>query len=149
MLLKTPTSSFQLEIVGYEFPEILNAEYDSNWLLIRITATMPEGTWTVTDPSLLTIDIPELADWLDALPGNTARQDILHFIEPNLSFYFTQSPAGERILPVHLAAECKAPWDRNAPHDTTIDFPIADLDLPSISNNLRSQLAHYPPRPPL
>ena len=46
-------NSFSLEIVGYQFPEITDCDYDSNWLVIQIAVTNPDGTWTARDPSCL------------------------------------------------------------------------------------------------
>ena len=145
MHLQTPTTSFHLQIVGYEFPDLQphhNNPYDPDWLLIRITATTLEGTWTVTDPSLLTSEVSYLIDWLTSLTTTPDPDTSLGFTEPDISFDFIQSTT----LHVHLAAECKPPWSRNTSQDTILTFSLSDLDLTTTIQSLRSQLAQFPPR---
>src|SRR4051812_43563925 len=79
-------TSLELKIVGYQFPALATEEYDSNWLQIQIRATIPEGSWTTTDPCLLTYEAAELADWFDAVHEGRASDDVLGFLEPNLRF---------------------------------------------------------------
>jgi hypothetical protein len=148
MHLQTPTTSFHLQIVGYEFPDIEprnHDQFDSNWLLIRTTATTPEGTWTVKEPSLLTSEIQELIDWFDSIATPTV-DPILRFTEPNISFYLTASPTSQPTLHVHLAAESRPPWSRNTSQDTILTFPLSELDPAAVTQSLRSQLAQFPPR---
>ncbi len=148
MLKNGPEAVFQLEIAGYEFPEAQTG-YDSNWLMIRMTAAMPQGTWTVTDPSLLTYEVEELAAWLDAVAANRETGTALRFTEPNLSFRTIAREDGTRALRVSFAAECRPPWARPASsgaRDAYIEFPKELLDLPAAAASLRAQLAQYPPR---
>src|ERR1700738_540527 len=63
-------SSFHLKLVGYQFPEKVNEEWDSNWLIIYIAMNLPQGAWSVTDPFLLTYEVRSLADWFDAIASN-------------------------------------------------------------------------------
>lgn len=39
-------------MLGYQFPPIVDDEWNSNWLNIRIHAQMEPGVWSATDTSL-------------------------------------------------------------------------------------------------
>lgn len=149
MFLENPNgSSFHLQIAGYEFPETQSG-YDANWLLIRITATLLEGTWTVTDPSLLTYEVAELVSWLESFAANTHSETALGFTEPNLSFRGGERADGTRILRVSFAAECRPPWARTGSPDARdpfVEFALNEIDLHVAAESLRSQLALYPQR---
>ena len=51
----------ELDVVGYESPDVEDEQYDSNWLLIRIDARDGDTTWSVEDPALLTWEVERLA----------------------------------------------------------------------------------------
>ncbi|MGH1429388.1 MAG: WapI family immunity protein [Arenicella sp.] len=71
---------FELSVLGYQFE---NAEeyYDSNWLTISIKASDGNYDWEVHDSCLLTFELKEFRDWLDA--NKVGRFD---FIENEISF---------------------------------------------------------------
>jgi hypothetical protein len=50
-------NSFQLRIIGYEFPDIKDDYYDSNWLMIQIDVISSEITWRATFPSIITFEV--------------------------------------------------------------------------------------------
>ncbi len=54
-------------IDSYQFPAIVDDEWDSNWLNIRIHVETERGGWSATDPSLTAADVIRLADWLEAI----------------------------------------------------------------------------------
>src|SRR3954453_606487 len=85
-------TSFDLQIVRYQLPELGNEPYDSNWLQIQIRVILARGSWSVTDPSLLTYEVRHLADWLDALDADESVNDEIGFIEPNLWFERLAAP---------------------------------------------------------
>ena len=65
---------FKLEIFGYEFPNILDDKWDSNWLEIGIEVKHSEkGTWTASRPCLLTFEVERLIKWL----ADLSRQGLL------------------------------------------------------------------------
>ncbi len=77
-------SALTLKIIGYEFPEIEGHRYDSNWLIVEVTVTHPEGSWTASDPSLLTFEVTRLADWLENINDGKKVDDTIYFTEPNI-----------------------------------------------------------------
>lgn len=48
---------FEMSVVGYQFPELANEDYDSNWLNMSISVSHPNGSWMAIDPSLLTYEL--------------------------------------------------------------------------------------------
>jgi hypothetical protein len=73
-------------IVGYQFPEVAEAEYDSNWLMVKIVVRHPDGDWSAVDPALLTYEVRELADWLRVVGSGSRETREMAFLEPCLSF---------------------------------------------------------------
>src|SRR5262245_43472807 len=91
-------TSFTLTISGYQYPELSTASYDSNWLMIRIDAANSQGTWSATDPCLLTYEVTRLADWLDAIAAGTVTKAACGFIEPCLLFRLNEDAASQQEL---------------------------------------------------
>jgi len=101
MKLKTLEGmAFELEIVGYQFPHMETEEYDSNWLMIRIDVSHPKGGWASTDPSLLTYEVADLAEWLEAVYNGESVDPEMVIIEPNLEFQLVVTENGENKLAV-------------------------------------------------
>jgi hypothetical protein len=151
-------NSFQLKIIGYEFPEMENEEWDSNWLRICMAANLPHGEWSVTQPFLLTYEVMRLANWFDAVSTGTQAENEIHFVEPNLSFELIDLNRREASLRIYFAMEClppraqlelDIPWaqgSEQAKADVYTDFPLSDIDLHAAAESLRSQLKLYPQR---
>ncbi|MFL5734648.1 MAG: hypothetical protein ACJ78Q_15915 [Chloroflexia bacterium] len=142
-------SSLQLKIAGYQFPEVANNEWDSNWLMTHLAVTLPQGSWSVTDPFLLTYEVGHLADWFDAIAAHEQTENEIGFIEPNLWFEVTNPTGGESCLRVHFGLECLPPWavrSGRGAQDVFADFPLSEIDLHAAAESLRSQLNLYPQR---
>jgi hypothetical protein len=70
----------------------------------------PKGDWTATDPCLLTREIVELADWLEAIQHGERVPKVLEFIEPNLWFQLrTANKIKGKALRVYSAFELRPP----------------------------------------
>ena len=142
-------TSLGLKIVGYEFPEEVEAEYDSNWLVIRLSATLPQGSWIATHPCLLTYEVTELANWLEEVARGTAAEREIGFVEPNIWFQVVETPNGQRCLRAYFGAECRPPWAFTLEHDRGdifAEFALHELELHRAAESLRAQLARYPQR---
>jgi hypothetical protein len=138
-----------LEIVGYEFPEEAEAEYDSNWLMVRLSATLLEDSWTATDPFLLTYEVAELANWLEEIARGTAAEMEIGFTEPNIWYQVVAAANGQSCLRAYFAAECRPPWAFTLKHDSRdsfAQFALHEIDLHRAAESLREQLARYPQR---
>ena len=101
--------SLELRILGYQFPDLSDAEYDSNWLHIEGHVNHPRGIWSFRDPCLLTYEVSRLADWLDAVARNESVPSEIGFTEPNLSFRVIPAARGA-VLRAYLDLEARPEW---------------------------------------
>jgi hypothetical protein len=143
---------FQLKILDYEFPELIDDEYDSNWLMIGVEANhIKKGVWTAADPSLLTFEVEKLISWLRELRDDyTQAQSTLDFWEPNLTFKLLIEK-NNPIIRVVFDYETRPDWSRKKYRegpleDLWCDFPIVENDLNEAISSLRTQLEKYPER---
>ncbi len=151
MLLKSDDEwEFQLQILGYEYPEIVDSEYDSNWLMISLRGRAPGGSWQATDPCLLTWEVVELAAWLGALADPTAEAitDTLEFSEPTLSFELAGKPGEMVTLRVNFGLDVRPTWapGHAARIESWIELQLTSYDLQTAATSLLSQLSKFPPR---
>ena len=140
--------SVELRVVGYQFPDLAEAEYDSNWLRIEGNVIHPRGQWSFRDPCLLTYEVSRLADWLDAVARNDPSADEIGFIEPNLSFRVIRSDAST-LLCVYFELESRPTWAEAraaGANDIWVQFPVDELALRQAARSLRQQLTAYPQR---
>jgi hypothetical protein len=139
--------SFGLEIVGYQFPQMETEEYDSNWLMIQIDVSHPQGDWTSTDPSLLTYEAARLAEWLEAIHNGTSVQPTIGFIEPNLEFHLvTINDRANKALRVCFQLESRPSWAKSdgvGGCDLWVEFPLDEIDLAAAAQQLREQLQQF------
>src|SRR6266536_3133930 len=111
MKLSSPNStSFTLTIVGYQFPALATTPYDSNWLDIHVDVTTDQGTWSATDPCLLTYEVQQLADWLDAIGERRNDSSICSFTEPCLVFQLLAENHAQPTLRILFELELRPPW---------------------------------------
>jgi len=140
--------SLELRILGYEFPHLEAAEYDSNWLVVAGEVRHPKGSWRFTHPCLLTYEVARLASWMDAVADANQWSDDCGFTEPNLEFRMLVS-LKQPVLRVYFDLEARPAWaaSRTAgEEDLWVEFPMRELDLKSAAQHLRAALAAYPQR---
>ena len=88
MKLTAGSSSFQLTILGYQFPDAEGEQYDANWLIVRVDVESPRGSWKATDTCLLTYEAAQLAEWIEKVAQGEPVQPGMKFLEPALLFRF-------------------------------------------------------------
>ncbi|CAN5877238.1 hypothetical protein BH24DEI2_BH24DEI2_01590 [soil metagenome] len=140
-------TSLELTVAGYEFPNLENEPYDSDWLYITIRVTHPRGSWTSTDPSLLTDEVAPLADWLEAIADVRTVESETGFIEPNLSFVLLEGDV--RKVRVYFELESRPSWAAAAwagLEDLWLEFAVVPDMLRDAAASLRSQSAKFPSR---
>lgn len=141
-------TSFALQVVGYQFPELENDDYDSNWLNVRIDVSHPKGSWTATDPSLLTYEFRQLEDWLGAIAKNPANPSDIDFIEPNLKFQYRVDD-DSRILRIFFELESRPKWAPSngaGMEDLWIDIPFAQDDFDAAAAAIAEECRRFPQR---
>lgn len=138
----------ELELLGYQFPTIEDDEWDSNWLNIRVSATNDRGSWSATDPSLATVDVAQLADWLETIAERKEATRDLEFIEPNLAFELAETNESVRLR-AWFELELRPQWapaDEVPARDLCVEIEVSRDDLRGAADSLRDQLRRFPPR---
>ena len=142
----------ELQIADYQFRRIEDEPWDSNWLQIRLNATVDGKAWTSVDPSLLTMDVETLANWLDSVADGRRVDPELDFMEPNLSFQVDgDEPRGIRMR-VWFELESRPPWKKNdvaGARDFAAQLLVDSEQLRRAALDLRTQLSEFPTRAPI
>jgi hypothetical protein len=142
--------SLELRILGYQFPHLATAPYDSNWLIVAGDVKHARGSWQFTDPCLLTYEAAELASWINSLADAGRLSGICDFIEPSLEFR-ALIEMDRSVLRVTFDYQALPSWasdQTGAEEPMWIDFPIEELDLRLAALQWRAELAAYPQRTP-
>ena len=136
----------EFRITNYQFPEITDCEYDSNWLLIYLKVKSDCGSWETVDPSLLTGDIIDIIEWFEKLSNDIETDtDSLVFMEPNLEFELTKKYADKKRIRITFDLESRHP---NAKDDEEfyVDCEYNNAELKQIVSELKKEAELYPER---
>jgi hypothetical protein len=140
--------SFELTLLSYQFPTSTDTEYDGNWLVIKTVAAIKGQRWTHTDPSLLTWEIKEIAEWLRDLAQGIATKTRLDFIESNIAFEMLDKSDITRIK-ISLDLESRPPWIERIYSEEAAEGPIVECSKEQLltwSDDLFEQLRKFPQR---
>lgn len=159
VLLSDHATGVEFRLVGYQFPETRGDAYDDNWLVVGATVTTSEGSWSFTDPCLLTDEAREVSAWLRAaasgVVGVTApdRDGRLWpdtwFVEPVLGFSLAARSDEAAVIRVHLSSEATPPWRRDDSADIyqyAVDVTVEKEALLNAADHWDRALASFPPR---
>lgn len=140
---------FELTVEGYQFPDHPEDGLDSNWLDIKIDVVSHQGSWSGTDPTLLTDELESLAHWLEAIAAAQPHEPEISFLEPNLCFELRDESGDNMTLRVWFELESRPIWAPAKAADAR-DLWV-DLELPRRSarrsaSELRQHLQEFPPR---
>lgn len=138
---------FRLDVVGYEFPEITEDEWDSEWLIVAGEVSCARGRWKFRDPCLLTMELEALASWLGELQAGGAEPELV-FIEPNLRFKHVEGIEGDAVS-VAFSQEASPPWANDSErygNGHALTFPVSSNDLGAASTALLGMLLKWPIR---
>ncbi|MFI1106133.1 hypothetical protein [Streptomyces melanogenes] len=91
-------------------------------MVIGGTVTTPDGSWSLSDPCLLTDEAREVSAWLRAVAAGTVevtRHDSdgwlspdTWFVEPVLAFSLVDRSEDGAVIRVHLSMEAAPPWQQ-------------------------------------
>lgn len=147
MRLTSGETTFEMGVVGYQFPHLKNEPYDADWLNIQIDVRLPQGSWTSTDPSLLTWEMASLCEWLDSIAHGRSVESEESFTEPNLRFEL--QGANPQTVRVYFELESRPSWapsDGAGMDDLWAEFPIDLTELKTAAASLREYLTQFPTR---
>jgi hypothetical protein len=133
-------------LIGYQFPELEDVAYDSNWLNVKIVVSQGRGKWSAVDPALLTYEVESLADWLKELSAGKYDKRDLWFTEPCISFHLLPCEGEPDRLAIEFSHEFRPPWAKDLDEEHQITFPLASIDLIKAAQQLEDQLHQYPQR---
>ena len=139
-------AALQLAIQSYQFPDVREDRWESNWVVIRGTVENAEQQWRFEEPCLTTFELEELADWLEKIGQGSVDLDQLAFTEPNLKFSYSVYP--EPALHVRFANGSAPPWltELERRSGVTVIFPASPETLHSAAAALRDMLNDFPIR---
>lgn len=147
-ILSSEGDCFEFKIIGYQYPNIVDDYWDSNWLLIKIDVIHGGKTWSAVDACLTTFEVARLAFWLKNIQFTDKRKPTCSFTEPNLTFHVVQSNSIE-YLRIFFELKFRPPWAYSniaGLEDLWIDFALADINPLTIAQELLTQLQNYPQR---
>ena len=140
-------NEFQLVIVRYQYPDVHEDRWDSNWLIVSGSVVTSAGEkWTFTEPCVTTFELADFADWLDGLSENGRAPSDFEFTEPNVKFAYTPWP--QRTLHVtlsHASAPESIP-ERDRVSGVTLPFPLPEGAATALAVEIRDALADFPIR---
>lgn len=153
-------SSVELCLQGHQFPATRGNSYDDNWLVIGGKVTTPEGSWSFTDPCLLTDEAREVTTWLRAVAAGTvsvtgrdAEGELspdTWFVEPVLAFSLADRSEDGAVIRVHLSLEAAPPWQQRDGSTGIYQYAVevrVDMDaLLHAADQWDLALAPFPPR---
>ncbi len=136
---------FELDVVGYQFPDAELDGWDSEWLRVDGVVSCDRGKWTFRDPCLTTFELKALADWLRSTPTEGSGKAI-GFTETNLSF---ARPSLVEGLVISFAQECAPPWateQERYGEGFSIRFPFGLNECTALALGLEKILEKFPVR---
>jgi hypothetical protein len=138
-----PTGSLRIGVERYQFPEITDDDWDSNWLIITGDAVVDDKSWSFRDPCLTTFEVERLANWLDEVSDGRAEKPFCGFTEPNLDF----ERVSDATVRIAFSLEALPPWSKRDGDLGEIGFNIPINDrLGAAASSLRALLTRFPIR---
>jgi hypothetical protein len=139
----------ELTITNYQYPDINDGDWDSNWLNIYLNVKSKVGHWQTVDPSLTTWEVQKLINWFDTLSKNSRPEHTdMSFTESNLSFELLNDFTSERKtfrIKFDLESRPKSATDDK---EYFVDIIADNNELKRLSTELKSELNKYPERKP-
>ncbi len=91
----------EIKIEAYQFSKNSRYVEDRNWLNVFLNAQSKKGNWKTTDPALTTSDMVRMKNWFrEILENGKPNENVLEFIEPNLSFELLEDSESDNLIRV-------------------------------------------------
>jgi hypothetical protein len=138
----------ELKVLGYEFPENISDEWDSNWLIIYINVKTIEKHWNTACPVLTTFELKGLINWLENISKDKIdNYKSIFFTEPNLSFELLNDINSEiKEIKINFGAEFNPFSAMNSNKECFIIFKANNKEIKIYVEELRDELNKYPER---
>lgn len=152
-------AELRVNIVGYEFPDDLSDERTANWLEVDVQVRTPHGSGTSRTPCMLTWNVPEFADWLDAFgTRDTPPLFLPYFVfpEPNLQLEVRAQELQHVGLHIYFILVRPGQWEMDdmfaqeadRHYIGAMDILVSRTALRRAATSLRADLQSFPQRTP-
>jgi hypothetical protein len=137
----------EMKITNYQFPQIVDGDYDSNWLNVYLNVKSKIGHWETIDPSLTTWDLQRLINWFENLSNNFEPEYLeVVFLEPHLTFELHNSYYSEtKKIRIIFDSESR-PKSAIEGKEYFVDILANNIELKRIQLDLKKELDNYPER---
>jgi hypothetical protein len=145
MKLTGPDSSFELDILDYEYSD---SQYfmDRNWLLISLKTRYQNKEYTTTAPLLSTWEIELLINWMRSVASQRQLSPRLSFVEPCLGFSTSSSGLSGYSFGIKLDQEAAPDWYSDQTKPFWLPVSPNDDELTRAITDLEGQLGRFPVR---
>ncbi len=137
--------SVEFRITNYQYPNIIDCDFDSNWLLIYLNIKSKCGNWKTIDPSLLTSEVKKIIEWLNEISMNKSVEKNISFLEPNLEFTFIKDQPHSKIIRISFDLESR-PKNANDEIDYYVDCELSNEELKKAAHDIMDELKSFPER---
>ena len=137
----------ELRITNYQYPDIVEGGWDSNWLNIYLKVVSKVGRWQTVDSSLTTWEVKRLIIWFDTF-SNDMQPDCneIAFTELNLSFELLERfDAKTKIFKIKFDLESR-PQSATDDREYFVEFIADNVELKRITSELKNEFDKYPER---
>lgn len=135
-----------LGIAGYQFPEMQQDPWDSNWLMLDVSVATKERNWSRRDACLTTFEVKTLIDTLRSWASDPGRSGAAVFTEPVLQFVKRRTTTSNLRINVGFDLELHPDNPTEAKHPYWVPFEVSPEHLLAFAAELEADLAHFPPR---
>lgn len=145
MKLTGPESSFELDILDYEYSD---SKYfmDRNWLLISLKTRYQNKEYTTTAPLLSTWEIELLINWMRSVAAQRELSPRLSFVEPCLGFSNSSQGLNGYAFGIKLDQEAAPDWYNDNSKPFWLSVSPNDDELQRAIQDLEGQLGRFPVR---
>ena len=130
----------ELDVLGYEFPDAEGDHFDANWLEVGVVYDDGQLSFRQVDSCLLTFELAELTEAVDAILAGRESGTITDFMEPYLTLAVTA--VGETF-----AVQLRFVYDTEGQWKTVCVCDALDRrELTELNTELKAMYARFPKR---
>lgn len=142
MQLSNKRNKFEVNILGYEFPNSRD-KHDANWLSVRMTAGIDDLSWGAVDSCLRTYELAELRDWFESLVTDRTTIENICFTENELGFSLNND--NEILVKLDFGFHPNGNnYNYDADEEYVLNFKLDEINIIDILNSLSKSIERFP-----
>ena len=130
----------ELDILGYEFPDAEDDYFDANWLNVGIHYDDGSLSFRQVDSCLLSFELKELTETLDAILEGRETGTATDFMEPYLTLSVTRKGEGYDVQS-RFVYDTGSPWK-----EVCVCQEMDSRELADLNTELKKMYARFPRR---